>query len=195
MVAARPLIEYIGDVSRRDAELLKKLAEGSHRILEFGVGASTQIFAAYGRGTVDAVDTSPDWIAKTKRNLARLGIGESTVRFHDYYEFTPAGMYDLIFVDGMNELRLPFALMMWRSLITGGRMALHDTRRTHPYGKADTSDVQHVAAILERHSTEILRVDLNQNDSNTTVIVKREPLLLEDYNAIEGRTPEQLGLA
>lgn len=187
------MIPYIGDVSRADATLLRDLARRSSRILEFGCGASTQIFSAYGRGSVESVDTSDEWIEKTRGNLSKLGL--VAARFHRFDEFVALGSYDLIFVDGLNELRLPFALTVWPHLATGGRMCLHDTRRRKPYGNAMTSDVQHVCMIVERFSTEIARVDLNQDDSNTTVILKRAPLLLVDYNAIERRTPEQLGLA
>jgi len=191
------MIPYVGDLSSRDADLLRLLASRSDRILEFGVGASTQIFAAYGCGKVESVDTSAEWIAKTAANLNTLearGFDLRPVTFRGYAAFRPVAKYDLIFVDGLNELRLPFALLTWPALIDGGFMCLHDTRRTAPYGNAKTSDVQHVCAIIERHSAEIDTIALNQNESNTTVIAKRSPLLLEDYNAIEGRTRQQLGL-
>lgn len=187
------MIPYVGDLSRLDAELLRRLAERSDRVLEFGCGASTQIFAAYARGTVDSVDTEAIWIERTKRQLQALEIPRA-VTFHPYQAFTVSGAYDLIFVDGLNELRLPFALMTWPALAVGGAMSVHDTRRTRPYGKAALSDVQCVCAILEAHALEIDTVAMNQANSNTTVIVKRLLLAYEDYNAIEGRTPRQLGL-
>lgn len=194
------MIPYIGDVSRHDAELLASLARHSSRILEFGVGASTQIFAAYGRDEVHSVDTSMEWIQKTIRNLDKLDHSYlpsfkcKRVAFHAYTAFVPTGVYDLVFVDGLNELRLPFALKVWPFLGVGGRMAFHDTRRTEPYGKAKLSDVQHVCAVLLQHWREVRTVEVNMLDSNTTVVTKRAPLLLEDYNKIEGRTRAQLGL-
>lgn len=186
------MIDYIGDVSRRDAELLRALAERSDRILEFGCGASTQILAAYGRGGVTSVDTETAWIDKTQRNLVALnskypGTFKHAVGFHLYEVFRPSWEFDLIFVDGLGALRLPFAIKTWPALAPDGVMAFHDTRRP--------ADVAKVCDFIRLHSTEIDRIVMNAADSNITVIYKRVPLLLEDYNAIEGRTPAQLGLA
>lgn len=193
------MIDYVGDLSRRDAELLRELAQRSPRILEFGAGASTQIFAAYGRGIVESVDTDPTWIERTKRNLTALGLIAPNLSrpfvFHRFEQFRPTPPYDLIFVDGVDELRAAFAFLTWPALAVGGVMAFHDTRRTAPHGASLTSDVQNVCALIERHSPEIDGVVLNQHDSNTTVVTKRAPLALEDWNAIEGRTLAQIGLA
>src|SRR5258705_6694 len=123
------MIPYVGDVSRRDAELLRELAERSNRIVEFGAGASTQILAAYARGEVESVETQPSWIAKTQGHLGALGIARP-VTFHNYEDFQPSGPYDLVFVDGLNELRLPFACLAWPAIAIGGVLCLHDTRRT-----------------------------------------------------------------
>lgn len=194
------MIPYIGDLSIADAELLRELAGRSDHVLEFGAGASTQIFAAYSRGAViDSVETEPEWIEKTERNIVRLCLAPRgdvayRVRFHLYQKFLPAGPYDLVFVDGIDELRSPFAFLTWPELAVGGRMAFHDTRRTAPHGDSPTSDVQNVCALIERYSPEIARVVLNENDSNTTVVTKRAPLLVEDWNAREGRTLAQIGL-
>lgn len=188
------MIDYVGDLSRNDAVLLRSLAERSARILEFGCGASTQIFAAYGCGSVDSVETHPEWIEKTRRNLARLAI-DKPVTFHSYARFTPVPHYDMIFVDGIDELRLPFALLTWTSLAVGGAVCFHDTRRTTPHGDSMMSDIANVCVIVERHALEVDRVVLNQDDSNVTVVTKREPLLLQDWNAAEERTPEQIGIA
>ena len=178
------MIDYVGDVSRRDAFVLREFAESCQRILEFGAGASTQILAYYGLGTVTSVETEPEWIEKTKRNLTRVR-ARRPVTFHAYSGFKPSS-YDLIFIDGVWTLREDFAMSTWPALKIGGAMLFHDTRRP--------KDVRNVCALMERYSTEIDRVVLNRSDSNITVVVKREALLLEDYNAIEGRTPEQLGL-
>lgn len=180
------MIPYIGDVSRRDAEMLRALAERSDRILEFGCGASTQILRAYSTGIVESVDTEPEWIQKTVANLVRLEITR-LVAFRRYEVFKPVPEYDLVFVDGLGELRLPFALMTWPALAVGGSMAFHDTRRP--------ADVAKVCEFVRQKSTEIDNVVLNGANSNITVITKRAPLLLEDYNAIEGRSLAQLGLA
>ena len=186
------MIPYVGVISREDAELLKSLAENAERILEFGCGASTQIFAAYGKGTVDSVETGWNWIEKTKRNIARLGLPPK-VRFHEYASFRPE-RYDLIFDDGADELRLAFAALTFPHLDVGGIMAFHDTRRTKPHGESRTSDVQNVCSILEWHSTEIDSVTMNANNSNTTLIRKRAPLPYVNWQVTEGRTDAQMGL-
>lgn len=189
------MIPYVGDVSKRDAEVLRVLAKRASRILEFGCGASTQILAAYGRGSVASVETDYAWIKKTRRNLEVLEI-KKEVEFYLYDEFEIylSSQFDLIFIDGVNHLRLPFAFRTWPALAVGGAMCFHDTRRTTPHGIAVTSDVQNVSTILASHSAEITSVMVNQEDSNITVIRKREPLLLEDWVAVEGRTPQQMGL-
>ncbi|MGH6742366.1 MAG: class I SAM-dependent methyltransferase [Bradyrhizobium sp.] len=188
------MIEYIGDVSREDAALLRSIAERSSRILEFGCGASTQIFRAYGAGSVESVETDPAWIEKTHRNLRALGL-DQPVTVHLYQTFEPAGQYDLIFVDGIDERRQEFALLTWPALTVGGAMCFHDTRRTKPHGPSPTSDVQNVCALIERHSPEIETVFVNRNNSNTTVVMKRAPLLYEDWMQTEDRTPAQMGIA
>jgi predicted O-methyltransferase YrrM len=188
------VIDYVGDLSRADARLLRALAEQSEFILEFGCGASTQIFAAYGRRSVDAVETDPAWIEKTRRNLAALDI-RRPVAFTSYLEFRPTRFYDLVFVDGIDELRQAFALAIWPSLSVDGLMAFHDTRRTEPHGESTTTDVQNVCAVIERYSTEIASVEFNRDDSNITVVAKRAPLPYEDWNLAERRTLQQIGLA
>lgn len=188
------MIPYIGDVSREDAALLRSLAECSRRILEFGCGASTQIFAAYAVGTVTSIETDPAWIARTKRNLAALQI-EREVDFRLYDDFRLDGDYDLIFVDGIDELRAAFSLLTWPALRVPGMMLFHDTRRIKPHGVSPTSDVQNVLALVERFSPEVDRVLLNAGHSNTTVVMKCTPLPYVDWMKSEARTPAQMGIA
>jgi predicted O-methyltransferase YrrM len=189
------MIPYVGDISKADAELLRLLAESSTRIVEFGSGASTQVLAAYGRGTVLSVDTEPKWIERTRSNLYLLNLSAEFASYEDFMHLPAPAAMDLVFVDGLNELRLSFALHCWPALRVGGALCFHDTRRTEPYGKAELSDVQMVCAMIENNSREIDSVMLNQSGSNITVLRKCEPVLLEDWAKLEGRTPAQLGLA
>lgn len=190
------MIPYIGCVSREDAALLRSLAECSRRILEFGAGASTQIFAAYAAGTVTTVEPDPMWIARTKRNLAALGIHRD-VDFRLYDDFELDGDFDLIMVDGPDDLRSPFSLLTWPALRLGGMMLFHDTRRTKPHGPSSTSDVQNVLALVERFSPEVDRIMVNAGNSNTTVVMKRAegPLPYVDWQKSEARTDAQMGIA
>lgn len=192
------MINYIGVISREDAELLKSLAEEADRILEFGAGASTQVFSAYCKGAIDCVETVHEWVDKTTRNLEVLQIGRN-VRFLCPRPFgrvfSEIGAYDLIFVDGADELRQSFALCSWVHLRAGGTMAFHDTRRGTPHGLSETSDVQNVCALIARCAPEIDSVILNAMDSNTTLIRKRAPLPYVDWQKTEGRTDAQMGIA
>ncbi len=69
-------MNYIGDLSQQDAQILASYAGSANRILEFGVGASTQIFAqcAPPGATLTSVDTSKDWIEKTRAHFDTLRI-------------------------------------------------------------------------------------------------------------------------
>lgn len=198
------MIPYIGCVSREDAEVLKMLAECSQSILEFGAGASTQIFAAYGKRSVDTVESDSTWIEKTRETIERLSFVEgcsfpAIVTYHHQPRCNELwlwdlGFYDLIFIDCADDLRLPWALASWQFLSVGGTMAFHDTRRTQPHGLAPFSDIQNVCQLLAKYSTEIDGVTLNAGDSNTTLVVKRLPLLYENWQVAEGRTDAQMGL-
>ena len=195
------MINYIGDLSRADAELLRVFAEKADRILEFGVGASTQIFAAYARcGPVHSVETDPTWIEKTQRNLIRLDEAQpgaiKPVLFYLYESYRLSWGFDLIFIDGVDELRQDFALLTWAALEPGGAMLFHDTRRSIPHGDSPTTDLQNALAVVDRFALEVDRVLLNHADSNITIVRKRlVPLVLEDWNEVEGRALEQIGLA
>lgn len=188
------MIPYIGCVSKEDAHLLARLAAESHRILEFGSGASTQIFAAYTPGHVYSVETDDAWIVKTRGHLDGFGTTEK-VSFHRAEAFEPGGQYDLVFVDGIDDDRLVRALSAWKCVAWRGVMAFHDTRRTEPHGASERSDIANVASLLQWHSTEIDRIDVNAEDSNTTLVYKRvAPLLYVDWQVTEGRTDAQMGL-
>ena len=58
------MIEYIGDISKADALVLKELAENATAILEFGCGASTQVMSVYTKNRIISIDTSQEWIDK-----------------------------------------------------------------------------------------------------------------------------------
>lgn len=178
------MIPYIGDISSADSRILKNLAKQSKNILEFGVGASTQILTKYSIGSITTLETDPDWIVRTKENLKLLGITKEPV-FEDYYTFLPIDKYDLIFDDGTDEFRLDFAFKTWPHLEIGGYLLFHDTRR----GK----DVDNIAEFIKKHSPEIEYVFINKDHSNITVIKKKEAEFYENWNEVEGREPWESG--
>lgn len=179
------MISYIGDISKADAELLCKLAIKSRKILEFGCGASTQVLAQYTVGEITSLDTDPNWITRTQENLQLLKV-DNTVHFEDYYSFIPFdNNYDLIFDDGADEFRLPFAFNTWANLIEGGYLLFHDTRRQ--------KDVDNIAEFIKKYSPEIESVYINKDHSNITVIKKKKAEMYENWNETEGRKPWQSG--
>ena len=181
------MIPYIGDISKNDAELLAGLAASATNILEFGVGASTQVMAQYKMGTMISLETDPAWIDKTRKNLIRLGIPNDAVDFRPYEGFPvdPSERFDLIFDDGVDRYRREFALKAWPLLSVGGTFCFHDTRRT--------GDVLNVCALLGAISAEVLLVKFNENHSNITTIVKKQAEHFEDWNVIEKRAAWQTG--
>jgi predicted O-methyltransferase YrrM len=184
-------IRYVGDLSRADAKLLAGLAAEAERILEYGVGASTQILAqaAAPGAEILGLDTEDYWIDRTRKLLDALAPGHG-VRLRRFERLTEldnlaTGSYDLIFDDGHEDLRLEFGLASWRLLIKGGRFVLHDTRRR--------GDVGNVLFLAARYFREIERIDLNPAGSNLSILHKcaRKPYV--DWNKQEDRNTWELG--
>lgn len=188
------MIDYIGDISWQDAYLFERLAKSSTDILEFGAGASTQIFATSGAGSLVTVETDPEWVKRTEKNLKRWTLHRRVIFInYDQFENFVGGEFDLILVDGKDQLRLPFAHASWPYLRVGGVMLFHDTRREHPHGGSKTTDIQNVLSLVEKYFHSIETVEVNAERSHTTV-VKRCPVLRdEDWNVVEKRTHLQRG--
>jgi predicted O-methyltransferase YrrM len=158
-------MNYLGDLSKNDYELLKTLGSNSKNILEFGVGASTQILRNFSDGNITSLETSPFWIDITKKNLIFLKI-EKYISFSLYEEFDAGGKkYDLIFNDGVDSLRNEFGIKFWQNLEIGGIIAYHDTRRRQ--------DIQNVINLINSFKDEIESIVFNKNNSNITVIKKK----------------------
>lgn len=181
------MIPYIGDISKNDAILLAEFGKAYNTILEFGCGASTQVLAAYNTGLMLSIDTEPSWIAKTQENLKLLGIQNEDVNFRDYSTFmaSDSGPFEFIFVDGADSLRREFAIKMWPRLVHYGCMAFHDTRRGH--------DFRNLIEVMAAFHDEIWRVDINKDDSNISVIYKKNPQPYNNWQITEKREPWQLG--
>jgi precorrin-6B methylase 2 len=169
---------FVGDLSTADAEVLHSLGSNSDRILEFGVGGSTQIFAQCHPDTLVSVETDPAWIERTKANLARIEGNYTPPSFVPYDLFT-GGTFDLIFVDGVPDKRLDFAIKTWPTLRVGGRMVFHDTRRFEYFREA--------AWVAQSFFNEIRRMEINAGNSNLTIIEKGPVLSYENWNLTEGK--------
>jgi hypothetical protein len=87
--------------------------------------------------------------------------------------------FDLIFVDGIDTLRRPFAIHTWPLLVAGGVMLFHDTRRSQ--------DVANVLAVCAEFHSEVGAVSFNEDESSTSIIYKRTPLQYVNWNLVEGK--------
>lgn len=174
----------MGDLSVQDAKVLRRLAK-EKSVLEFGVGGSTQIFAQVSKSTL-SLDTDSSWIDKTAHNMSLLPSHNPVgMILYDQYDFS--GSYDVIFVDGIPEKRLEFAKRAWGCLAHGGVMLFHDTRRFEYFREA--------AWIIQLYFSEIESIQVNDQDSNITVIKKRDrPLLYENWNETEGKPAWAYGI-
>jgi hypothetical protein len=173
-------LRYVGDISRQDAQVLADHAGAAHRILEFGVGASTQVLAqvAPPGAIVTAVETDPDWVARTEYHLGLFGV-RARVDFVSYREWLAreVGVIDLAFVDGLPELRPDFAGRAWRALRVGGVLLVHDTRRA--------GDVAWLLDLLKSQHLEVDSVAMNVRASNITVVRKKVAEPYVNWNMAE----------
>lgn len=169
---------FIGDLSTQDAAVLATIAK-DQRVLEFGAGGSTQVFAAVALSVV-CFETDGDWIARTQRNLERLGRSADAVRFehYDLAHVSGTGPYDVIFVDGEPSKREAFARAAWPELGTGGLLVFHDDRT----GERDV--VMRVASDLTR---EICEIYFDVAGSNLAMLRKLVMPRYENWNVVETR--------
>jgi len=177
-------LQFIGDLSLLDATVLRSYGFSS-RVLEFGSGGSTQIFAQSADEVV-SVETDPVWIARTQNNLNLLKY-HNPVKFVPYDLFKYEGSFDVVFVDGVPSKRLDFAIRAWNCLKPGGCMIFHDTRRFEYFKEA--------AWIMQLHFLEIKDISVNHADSNMTVINKRNATLeYVNWNETENKPKWAYGI-
>jgi len=180
-------IEFVGDLSNQDARDLAALGSVSARILEFGVGGSTQIFAQCEPVKLVCVETDPEWVAKTQSNLNIISHDKWTApEFVPYDLFKVEGSFDLIFVDGVPDKRLEFAMKAWPLLNSGGKMVFHDTRRFEYFREA--------AWVIQSFFNEVSHVDINVDGSNLTIIEKGPLLTYENWNETEDKPAWAYGI-
>jgi hypothetical protein len=185
---------FIGDLSIEDADVLAHYAHSSDRVLEFGAGGSTQIFAQLCREVV-TVETAPVWVERTRKRLEDMGLRDR-VEFRAYpgipvdAKLGDGKQYPLIFVDGVDHLRREFAITAWPLLEVDGVMIFHDTRRF--------ADFQNAAWVAQLFHNEIASILVNQRNgngrsSNCTVIRKKQHEPYVNWNLTEGKPLEAYG--
>lgn len=121
----------VGELSALDVGVLINLARQSHRVLEFGAGGSTTIWAQFCPpvSEVVSVETAPEWTHRTMDMLAKLDCASEVgfLLIDDWREHVrPRSWYDLIFIDGASE-RIGVSEATWPLLMPGGKMVWHDT--------------------------------------------------------------------
>lgn len=175
---------FVGDLSDADAELIEVYASRARRVLEFGAGGSTQIIAQSlpPAGKLTSLETDPEWIRITSERLGKLRVRER-VDLVPYSQWQPSGQYDLIFDDGVDELRLPFARRAWPLLGIGGVLLFHDTRRAH-----DVANVlELVRSVFEEVDVVCMNEAIGGRRSNLTAVRKKSRDAYVNWTQTEGK--------
>lgn len=177
-------MNYIGDISKNDFLVLKEAAMKYTNILEFGVGASTQVILNYTSGRFVSIDTSQEWIDLTRKNLEYLNINKPLdMLLYNEFKPSPDEKYDFVFNDGVDNMRSTFGLFIFPYIQVGGVLAYHDTRRN--------GDMMNVVELIKKYYNEIDLVEMNKNSSNITLIRKKQYQPYEEWNIAE----EKISLA
>lgn len=180
-------IYFIGDLSQPDAKVLVDNCSNAKRILEFGVGGSTQIFSRYSPSDCEliCIDTMKKWIDTTLLNIRLLnsnGYEYSTMPkfyMHKDRQKHMKGEFDIIFNDGKSDLRRQFANESWKHLKIGGKMIFHDTKIP--------GHIREITDLAQSKWLEIANIEVNPNNSNMTIITKREHQPYYNWNKKEGK--------
>ena len=179
--------KFIGDLSLQDADVLCCYGRKAKRILEFGVGGSTQLFAQCKPQLLYCVETDPEWIGLTRKRLDLISNKTNPVFFtySNIPQITNDQKYDLIFVDGVDDKRLDFAIKTWNALDVDGVMIFHDTKRPQ--------DFKNAAWIAQLYFNEISRMYINATasngkSSNLTVLVKKAHEPYVNWNYAENKS-------
>jgi SAM-dependent methyltransferase/precorrin-6B methylase 2 len=185
-------MKYVGDLSSQDASVLETFGRKSRSILEFGMGASTQVLGqslAPGARLV-SLETDPAWMARTRRNLDILGVPPEACELLPYqgWEESCAGRsFDFIFVDGVGHERDRFARAAFPLLEVGGWILFHDTRRA--------PDLRNLVELIMAHHTEVGETRINFDHSNLSGFQRKVPEPYQDWNVAEGRNEWMTGWA
>lgn len=174
-------IGWIGDLSFADVYVLIMCARQSPKILEFGAGGSTQIFSQCRPKTFISVETDHYWREITIQRLQKIRTPNPThVQFVEYGQHPKRMKFNLIFVDGVSELRRDFAMRTFSQLDKrGGMMLFHDTRRLEV--------IEDVMFSIQMFHNEIVRVDFNACNSNITIMHKKPEQPYLNWNFTENK--------
>lgn len=181
-------MKYLGALSKFDAAVLEKYGKWAGKTLEFGMGGSTMILAQCGT-QLYSLETDPYWIERTRSNLIDLGVDFSKIRLLEYdLGLLDCGsqLFDLVFVDGLDEERFAFSLAAFQRLKLGGWIMFHDTRRKE--------DLRNMLDMMLVYHNEIGEVKMNMDHSNISGCTRKAPEPYYDWREAEGKTKWQDGL-
>jgi Methyltransferase domain len=170
----------VGELSALDVGVLAGLARQSHRVLEFGAGGSTTVWAQFcpPRASITCVETNMEWTNRTIEMLQRLE-ARADVAFLSFdawrEKFTAHHWFDLIFIDGASE-RIGVSEASWPMLMPGGKMVWHDTHGP-PLGEM-------VFQFMGKHNLEVSDVHC---ESALTICTKCVERNIGDVRAFENR--------
>lgn len=173
---------FVGDISRADAAVLTAFGRDAQHVLEFGVGGSTLILSQI--SSLLTIDTEQHWIDLVRERAAALEIRQPAYRLYSDLDSCD-GPFQLIFDDGVTELREEFAWKTWGKLENGGWLLVHDT--TTPV------ELEWVMRFCSKHHQEIDAVLVNYSGSNITAIRKNPIRQYENWNEAEGRSRWEWG--
>jgi protein-L-isoaspartate O-methyltransferase len=177
----------VGELCAPDVQVLVNLARKSHRVLEFGAGGSTTLWAQFcpPDAEITSVELKPDWHERVRGMLARLGVSRSVrqIGLKDWQDEIPRGAwFDLIFIDHGGD-RIATGEEAWPYLMPGGIMAFHDTH--WPLGRQ----------VLEFFSRRWLEVGSIQCESAVTACTKCVERIIGATDVFESRKPWESGHA
>ena len=177
----------VGELCVPDIHVLTQLARRSHRVLEFGAGGSTTLWAQFCPPSAEivSVEAVPAWHAKTKDMITRLGC-DRPITYLDFALWRsavrPRAWFDLIFVDHHAD-RIAVAEEAWDLLMPGGIMAFHDTH--WPLGRQ----------VLEWAGRHYLEVGDIHCESAVTAVTKCVERCIGRTDTFEERKPWESGHA
>lgn len=169
------------DLSRADVRVIHRLGVGV-RVVEFGAGGSTLMFALMGVRSIVSFETSDRWMSLTRKRLKIAGYDPSVVRRAGRKPPIALPKADLYFIDGRRDLR-PLWIQHAVEKALSPIIAIHDSRR----------DMGDLSFLFRPPAVQHLdRIDMHPLDSNLMVIYLREnPVRWENWNLTEkeGRAP------
>lgn len=166
-----------GDLSRQDVVTLCAECDNK-KVVEFGMGGSTLLLARCASELVSC-ETHPNWFEVTHNRLKQIKDKTNNIELHKNIDSVNMNkMYDVVFVDGVDNMRLPFAN---KFINNTKKIIFHDSRRLNDFDLA--------LQFMRTHYQRILEAKFHANNSNLIIITLNDhPVVWENWNETERRT-------